>query len=316
MRQVQSTIEDIAFKLRIPQRKAWGSMQSDVDAATKLMQQPDKVLYGVQPKDMAQGQQLVKAIVEELRRVGAAIDARDPDKTAQRVGVTLHDVAELELLQAAGISFAIPKEYANLPRLTGRAVAEVVIERPDGSLSFVDNAGGGLQAQAKLELVLDGYSAPISAGNFVVNLMQGMYDGRPLNVSYASILAGAGAAPGKTIPLENLPAGQFDPVYRLPLEVQAGELPVLPLSIFGAVAMAHTADPEDGLAAGDEFFIYKFDRQNLGGLSGLAFDEGKFGVFGYVTKGAELISQLQPGDVIVSAKLLSGQDRLVLPQSN
>ena len=49
------------------------------------------------------------------------------------------------------------------------------------------------------------------------------------------------------------------------------------------------------------------------GLSGLAFDEGRFGVFGYITKGMELLPQLQSGDIIVSSKILSGADRLVKP---
>ena len=39
---------------------------------------------------------------------------------------------------------------------------------------------------------------------------------------------------------------------------------------------------QDGYMAADEFFIYKFSREQAG-LSGLAFDEGQFGVFGYVT---------------------------------
>ena len=43
----------------------------------------------------------------------------------------------------------------------------------------------------------------------------------------------------KTLPMEMLPLGEFDPVYRSQLDVQHGELPVLPLSIYGAVAMAH-----------------------------------------------------------------------------
>jgi hypothetical protein len=58
---------------------------------------------------------------------------------------------------------------------------------------------------------------------------------------------------------------------------------VLPLSIYGAVAMAHGQTADDGYAAADEFFIYKFDRGSSG-LAGLSFDEGTFGVFGYVTK--------------------------------
>lgn len=58
--------------------------------------------------------------------------------------------------------------------------------------------------------------------------------------------------------MEMLPLGEFDPVYRSQLDVQHGELPVLPLSIYGAVAMAHPgADIPDGYAAANEFFLYK-----------------------------------------------------------
>lgn len=89
---------------------------------------------------------------------------------------------------------------------------------------------------------------------------------------------------GSTVPLEILPAGEFDPQYRIPLEVGSGELPVLPLSIYGAVAMARAPDVAgEGMLAGDEFFVFKFTREQAG-LSGLSFDEGTFGVFGYVTK--------------------------------
>ena len=88
---------------------------------------------------------------------------------------------------------------------------------------------------------------------------------------------------GKQIPLEILPLGDFEPIYGSPLNVQAGELPVLPMSIYGAVAMAHVADADEGFAAADEFFIYKYDRASSG-LAGLSFDEGTFGVFGYISK--------------------------------
>lgn len=51
--------------------------------------------------------------------------------------------------------------------------------------------------------------------------------------------------------------------------------------------MAHPADQGDvfldGTASADEFFVYKFERRTAG-LAGLSFDEGAFGVFGYVTK--------------------------------
>ena len=51
--------------------------------------------------------------------------------------------------------------------------------------------------------------------------------------------------------------------------------------------MAHAPVDEapipDGYSVSDEFFIYKFSKEQAG-LSGLAFDEGVFGVFGYVTE--------------------------------
>ena len=62
---------------------------------------------------------------------------------------------------------------------------------------------------------------------------------------------------------------------RLPLDVQAGEYPVLPLSIAGAVSMTRAPD-SDVLLSGDEWFIFKFDKQQAG-LAGLSFDEGRFG---------------------------------------
>jgi hypothetical protein len=70
--------------------------------------------------------------------------------------------------------------------------------------------------------------------------------------------------PGRVVPLEQLPAGEFDPQYRLPLDARAGEISVLPLSINGAVAMAHLPEGgNDGYVAGDEFFVYKFERWRL-----------------------------------------------------
>ena len=70
-------------------------------------------------------------------------------------------------------------------------------------------------------------------------------------------------------------------------------------------------DSVDGFMSGEEFFIYKFDPSQAG-LSGLSFDEGEFGVFGYVTGGMEeVVAKLSTGDRIVKATVVSGLDRLV-----
>lgn len=49
------------------------------------------------------------------------------------------------------------------------------------------------------------------------------------------------------------------------------------------------------------------------GLAGLAFDEGSFGVFGYVSKGMDSMAKLKAGDSIVQARVISGGDKLVRP---
>jgi hypothetical protein len=46
--------------------------------------------------------------------------------------------------------------------------------------------------------------------------------------------AGGRRAAPAALPLESLPVGDFEPLYRTVLDVQSGELPVLPLSIYGA----------------------------------------------------------------------------------
>jgi hypothetical protein len=42
-------------------------------------------------------------------------------------------------------------------------------------------------------------------------------------------------------------AGEFEPVYRLPLDIQGGELPVLPLSIRGGLLQTCAIELHDAL---------------------------------------------------------------------
>jgi peptidylprolyl isomerase len=51
--------------------------------------------------------------------------------------------------------------------------------------------------QAHLTLVLDGYSAPLTAGNFVRNVLEGTYTNAELRVDQGAVLAGGGAAGGE-----------------------------------------------------------------------------------------------------------------------
>ena len=53
-------------------------------------------------------------------------------------------------------------------------------------------------------------------------------------------------------------SGSFEPSFRVPLDFGYGEVSKLPLSVFGAVAMAH--DAEDANSAKSKFFLFRYDR--------------------------------------------------------
>ncbi|KAJ7015559.1 hypothetical protein NC653_004761 [Populus alba x Populus x berolinensis] len=151
--------------------------------------------------------------------------------------------------------------------------------------TFSPEAGGEPKKNAKIQVVLDGFSAPLTAGNFVKLVVDGAYNGAKLSFTDQAVLTdnGLDKNSGYSVPLEIMPSGQFEPLYRTTLSVQDGELPVLPLSVYGAVAMAHSEVSED-FSAPYQFFFYLYDKRNAG-LGGLSFDEGQFSVFGYTTAG-------------------------------
>ena len=70
---------------------------------------------------------------------------------------------------------------------------------------------------------------------------------------------------------------------------------------------------DDGASSSTQFFLFNFDRRQAG-LGGVAFEEGEFSTFGYVTKGLDYVKGLgAKGDVIVKASVEKGGDRLVNP---
>ena len=76
-------------------------------------------------------------------------------------------------------------------------MVELTIEKSDGSSAFVVNEGGGPQPQAHLTMVLEGYSAPVTAGNFATNVLQKLYLGKTLTVDYTGVLVGKGTVSGE-----------------------------------------------------------------------------------------------------------------------
>ncbi|KAK6154319.1 hypothetical protein DH2020_008567 [Rehmannia glutinosa] len=322
MKTIQDSLEDISYLLRIPQRKPYGTMEGNVKKALKIaVDEKESILSSVPAEFREKGSALYASLTDGelnttqdgLKKLLQSIKDKDADKVSVGLASTLDTIAQLELLQAPGLSFLLPQQYLNYPRLTGRAVVEFAIGKGDGS-TFSPEAAGQPRDTAIIQVVIDGYSAPLTAGNFAKLVVDGAYDGTKLNCTDQAILSDgrAGKDKGYSVPLEIMPSGQFEPLYKTTLSVQDGELPVLPLSVYGAVVMAHNEVSEE-YSSPNQFFFYLYDKRNAG-LGGLSFDEGQFSVFGYTTMGRETLSQIKTGDVIRSAKLIEGQDRLVLPK--
>ncbi|XP_010278300.1 PREDICTED: peptidyl-prolyl cis-trans isomerase CYP37, chloroplastic [Nelumbo nucifera] len=319
MKAIQESLEDISYLLRIPQRKPYGTMEGNVKRAIKIAMDEKESILGSIPEDLKEkGSMLHASLIDgkgRLQSLLASIKDNDPDRVSVDLASSLDTVAELELLQAPGLSFLLPEQYLKYPRLTGRGTVEFTIEKGDGT-TFSPASGGEPRKSAIIQVVLDGYSAPLTAGNFAKLVVDGAYDGVKLSSTNQAVLSesGLGKNRGYNVPLEIKPAGQFEPLYKTTLSVQDGELPVLPLSVYGAVAMAHSEVSEE-YSSPYQFFFYLYDKRNAG-LGGLSFDEGQFSVFGYTTVGRDILPQIKTGDVIQSAKLVEGRDRLILPDEN
>ncbi|BAT89430.1 peptidyl-prolyl cis-trans isomerase CYP37, chloroplastic [Vigna umbellata] len=319
MKSIQDTLEDITYLLRIPQRKPYGTMEGNVKKALKLaVDEKDSILASIPAELKIKGSLVHASLIEGkggLQTLLQSIKEQDADKVSVNLASTLDTVAELELLQAPGLSFLLPEQYAQqYPRLSGRGTVEFTIEKGDGST--FSPVGGEQKNTATIQVVIDGYSAPLTAGNFAKLVMDGAYNGAKLNSINQAILSdnGGDKNSGYSVPLEIMPSGQFEPLYKTTLSVQDGELPVLPLSVYGAVAMAHNEASEE-YSSPYQFFFYLYDKRSAG-LGGISFDEGQFSVFGYTTTGRDILPQIKTGDIIRSAKLIEGQDRLVLPKES
>lgn len=195
---------------------------------------------------------------------------------------------------------------SNLPRLEGKATIVMTV---DGS---------------PITIEVDGTAAPITAGNFVDLVNRGVYDG----VSFHRVVrdpqpfvvqGGDPQSKDKTVPTSRLGTGGFiDPETSrqryIPLEIQprGGDEPVYGQTFDqarinvapvlshtrGAVAMARSALPD---SASSQFYF---------ALSDLPFLDGNYAVFGYVVDGMEVVDQIEQGDRIESAKIITGLENL------
>mmetsp|Transcript_27618 Transcript_27618/g.33564 ORF Transcript_27618/g.33564 Transcript_27618/m.33564 type:complete len:457 (+) Transcript_27618:165-1535(+) len=221
----------------------------------------------------------------------------------------------------------VPEEYSDLPQLKGRATVEFVLRKPDGAPFDVE---GTNYPEAKLTMIIDGYAAPVTAGNFIDLVNKGFYDkmdvqrsdgfvvqtGEPKGdavgyVGKPSKSIGAGKNGERLIPNEIFVKGDKGPFYETTIEDEGrgGQATILPFSSYGAMGWAR--DEYDPNSGSSQFFWLLFDSDLT--PAGKNVLDGRYPCFGYVVEGADFLRDTKEGDTIVSTKITSGIENLVSP---
>jgi peptidylprolyl isomerase len=304
VRELQNDLEDIVNHLR---GKQWSAISSDVKKAAVVLQtkQAD-ILKDVPEAKQTQAQTLLTEIQTGVDALAVATEAKDKPQVQVNRTQTLAKIGTLEALMVKDFPYAVPKEYSNLPQLKGRATIEL-------------NTTKG-----KITLIVDGYSAPVTAGNFVDLIQRGFYNKLPFTRAEKDYVLQVGDPPGdevgfidprtkkyRAIPLEVMVKGDKEPMYGITME-DAGrfrEEPVLPFSSFGALAMARPESEPDG--GSSQFFFFLFEPELT--PAGRNLLDGRYAVFGYVISGQDILEQIKDADRIESAKVIEGADLLVQP---
>lgn len=307
VRQVQRELEDMSEILR--SRRKIGGINNSLNAANRVLtMKRSDLLASVPDARKPQAEALIDQLQSGIEALRSAVDANDKEAVWQGRSQLLDIVGELESLMVDKFPFEVPAEYSNLPQLKGRATIEI------------DTTKG------PLTVVVDGYNAPVTAGNFVDLVQRGFYDGLEFTRVEDYYVAQVGDPPGqedgfvdpdtgkyRTIPLEIMVEGDDKPTYGITLE-DAGrflEQPVLPFSAFGTLGMARPGDDVNG--GSSQFFFFLFEPELT--PAGLNLLDGRYAVFGYVTENKDVLDKIKVGDKIISAKVVDGLENLVEPQA-
>lgn len=72
----------------------------------------------------------------------------------------------------SGYETPVPSDYDDLPQLKGRATVEMVVKKADGEKFDIE---GQLYNEAKMKMIIDGYAAPVTSGNFIDLVQKGRF---------------------------------------------------------------------------------------------------------------------------------------------
>mmetsp|Transcript_9061 Transcript_9061/g.12055 ORF Transcript_9061/g.12055 Transcript_9061/m.12055 type:complete len:464 (-) Transcript_9061:165-1556(-) len=336
VRKLQLKLETVKYDISSKRKSA----ALDGTQKSAALMKADKEKYKASCRDPKICDELVTSMAAQIDPLTTAIKASmdslngsDQERTAlDKAYVAQKDIVSMlstleEQMIPAGYKTEVPAEYSELPRLEGRATVEMIINKEQEGDTF--DVNGLTFPQAKMTMVIDGYAAPLTSGNFVELVQKGFYNkmliqrsdgfvvqtGDPDGeadgyVARGSKAVGNGKHGERIIPLEITVVGDKAPFYETTIEDEGrgGQATVLPFASYGAMGWAREEyDPNTGSS---QFFWLLFDSDLT--PAGKNVLDGRYPCFGYVVEGSDFLQDIKEGDLIVSAKVTTGAENLVL----
>ena len=302
LQQLQHRLEATSDDLRA---KRWTALTSTVRRCQSLLSTRRlAILDSFIDADRGQAVQFLEDLEQQLQTLATAAEGqqRDPFLSARREA--LATIGSAEALLVGPFPFDIPAEFADLPRLLGRATVAITTTKGD------------------LVTVVDGYNAPLTAGAFVDLVQRGFYDGLPFTRAEDFYVLQTGDPEGpadgyidptsrrqRTVPLEIKVPEEKAPFYNQTFE-DLGRFkatPTLPFATLGTMGWAHSDERLDDGSSQFFFFLYEPELTP----AGLNLVDGRYAAFGYVVEGFDVLEDLGVDDGIVTAVVVEGSENLV-----
>ncbi|KAI5665542.1 hypothetical protein M9H77_15395 [Catharanthus roseus] len=314
IREVQKPLEDITDSLKIAGVKALDSVERNVRQASRALKQgKTMIVSGLAKSKVDHGIELLSKLENGMDELQQIVEDRNREAVAPKQKELLNYVGGVEEDMVDGFPYEVPEEYQNMPLLKGRATVDMKVKVKDNP---------NLE-ECVFRIVLDGYNAPVTAGNFVDLVERHFYDGMDIQRADGFVVQTGdpeGPADGfidpstektRTIPLEIMANGEKTPFYGATLE-ELGLYKAqtrLPFNAFGTMAMARE-EFENNSASSQVFWLLKESELTPSNANIL---DGRYAVFGYVTENEDYLADLKVGDTIESIQVVSGLDNLVNP---
>lgn len=309
---MQGELESISAALRIPGSKSLGPVERSIKVARSILsKEKANIIKDFAPEKKEKGIAALASLETALTEFQKLVDEKDKQEVPLKQREALTYVGMVEEAMVKGFPFEIPKEYADRPLLLGRATLEMRVkckDTPEGPQT------------TNLIVVLDGYNAPVSAGQFMDLVQRGFYNGMEIQRQDGFVVqTGDPEGPDegfrdpktgeiRTVPFEVRVPNDKAPIYDFNLEDlgRVNETPVLPFNAYGTLAWARN-EFDNNSASSQVFFLLRESELTPSGSNLL---DGRFAVFGYVVEGQDFLGVMKVGDIIEYIKVVDGAENL------